>query len=238
MSISGRTAVITGASSGIGEAVARELSGAGVKLLLVARRAERLEALSRQMPDTAYVAGDLTDPEMPELLIKRALEEHGSCDVVVSNAGIIETGTIEEIDLERVSRMVRLNTEAAFRMAYVALRHFRSQGAGHLVHISSLLGTKVRPHAGAYAGTKFAVEALSEALRMELGGTGVQVSCVEPGMVRTELHEHYAVHPADAAGMTRPLQPEDVARCVRFVLEQPSHARIARLMILPAEGKL
>ncbi len=238
MTLAGRTAVITGASSGIGEAVARNLCQAGVKLLLTARRKDRLRCLADQLPDTSFLAGDLTDAELPDRLIRQALDDHGSCDIVVSNAGIIETGKIEEIDLDRVSRMVRINTESAFRLAYVALRHFRSVGVGHLVHTSSVLGTKVREGAGAYSGTKYALEALSEALRMELAGSGIQVSCIEPGLVRTELHEHYEVHPAQALGMSDPLQPEDVARCVRFILQQPSHVRIPRLMILPGEGSL
>ena len=238
MTLPGRTAVITGASSGIGEAVARSLCKAGVKLLLTARREQRLRSLADQLPATSFLAGDLTDPDLPQRLIEQALEDHGSCDIVVSNAGMIETGSIEEIDLERISRMVRINTESAFRLAYVALRHFRRVGRGHLIHTSSLLGTKVREGAGAYSGTKFALEALSESLRLELAGTGIQVSCIEPGLVRTELHEHYEVHPAEALGMSDPLQPEDVARCIRFVLEQPPHVRIPRLMVLPGEGRL
>ncbi|MEE8585456.1 MAG: SDR family oxidoreductase [Acidobacteriota bacterium] len=238
MTLPGRTAVITGASSGIGEAVARNLCKAGVKLLLTARRERRLRSLADQLPATSFLAGDLTDPDLPQRLIGQALEDHGSCDIMVSNAGMIETGSIEEIDLERISRMVRINIESAFRLAYVALRHFRSVGQGHLIHTSSLLGTKVREGAGAYSGTKFALEALSEALRLELAGTGIQVTCIEPGLVRTELHEHYEVHPAEALGMSDPLQPEDVARCVRFVLEQPPHVRIPRLMVLPGEGRL
>lgn len=238
MDLSGRTVVVTGASSGIGEAVARDLAQCGAKILVTARREERLRQMASQLPECAYLAGDLTQPELPAQVIRKAELIHGGCDVVVNNAGIIETGTVNEIDLSRLSQMVRLNVEAAYRMAHVALRHFKKQGHGHLVNISSVLGTKTRERAGAYAGTKYALEALSEALRMEFAGTDIKVSCVEPGLARTELHEHYDQHPAEALGIEKPLTPEDVARSVRFVLDQPDHVRIARILVLPGEGKI
>ncbi len=233
-----KVAIITGASSGIGTAVARNLSAAGVRILVTARRADRLEALCLELENCSMLAGDVQDESLPEKLLDRALELHQRCDVVVNNAGIIETGSIDELDLERVTRMVRINVEAAFRVAHVAARHFHSSGGGHLVNISSILGVKSRPHAGAYAGTKHALEALSEGLRLEFAGTGVKVSCVEPGLVLSELHEHYDVHPVESMQIRNPLMPEDVARCVRFVLEQPAHVRIPRLMVLPAENRV
>jgi len=96
----------------------------------------------------------------------------------------------------------------------------------------------VRPGAGAYAGTKYAIEALSEALRMEVGGSNVKVSCLAPGLVLTELHDHWPVHPAKRLNITKPVMPEEVARCVRFILEQPDHVRIPRLLIMPGEQQL
>ena len=238
MRLAGQTAIITGASSGIGTAVARDLSSLGVRLVLTARRAERLEALCRELPEADFLAGDLTDPDLPQRLLERAEGRFGTCEIVVNNAGILETGDVGEIDLDRVQRMVRLNVEAAYRMALTALEHFKQVNAGHLVNVSSVLGTKTRPRAGAYSGTKYALEALSESLRMEFAGTPIKVSCLAPGLVRTELHDHYSQHPADALGMADPLQPEDVARCVRFILDQPPHVLIPRLMVLPKEGNI
>ena len=231
-------AVITGASSGIGAAVAADLNRADVRLVLTARREDRLQKLAAQCKNAVVVAGDVLDPELPQRLIDVALERFGRCDILLNNAGVIEVGKIETIDIERVCRMVRINVEAAFRMAYVAIRHFISVGRGHLINTSSLLGTKVRPTAGAYAGTKFAIEALSEALRLETAGTNVKVSCLEPGLVRTELHDRWEVHPTESMNVPHPLLPEDIARCVRFLLEQPEHVRIARMMVVPGEQQL
>jgi NADP-dependent 3-hydroxy acid dehydrogenase YdfG len=230
----GRVAVITGASSGIGLAIAEALADEGMLLVVNARRRERLVEWAARK-GAHVVAGDITDSALPDRLLAEALRVHGRCDVVLNNAGCIEAGTIESIDLDAVSRMVRVNVEAAFRVAYVFARHFKKQGSGHLVSLSSVLGTKVRVTAGAYAGTKHAIEALSEALRMELAGTGVHVVCIEPGLVLTELHDHWAVHPRESLGIPHPLTPADVARAVIFVLSQPPHVRIPRLMLLPGD---
>jgi len=120
----------------------------------------------------------------------------------------------------------------------VALRHFLSTGHGHLINTSSVVGTKVRLYGGWYAATKYAIEGLSEALRMEFAGTDIQISCVEPGLVVTELHSHWEVPPAKAFNISEPLTAEDIARSVRFILEQPSHVRIPRLMILPGDQQI
>ncbi len=234
--LAGRSAIVTGASSGIGSAVARELSAAGMRLLLTARRRDRLEQLAAELGESRVLAADVTDPALPDALLGAAVDAFGGCGVLVNNAGILEIGAVDSIDLDRMCRMVRVNVEAAFRLAYSAVRHFRQAGSGHLVNVSSVLGTKTRPTAGAYAGTKFAVEALSEALRLELAGSGVRVSVVAPGMVMTELHDHLPTHPAEQLGIRKPLQPEEVARSVRYVLEQPEHVHVGRLLVLPFES--
>ncbi len=207
-----------------------------MRLLLTARRRDRLEQLAAELGESRVLAADVTDPALPDALLGAAVDAFGGCDVLVNNAGILEIGAVDSIDLDRMCRMVRVNVEAAFRLAYSAVRHFRQAGSGHLVNVSSVLGTKTRPTAGAYAGTKFAVEALSEALRLELAGSGVRVSVVAPGMVMTELHDHLPTHPAEQLGIRKPLQPEDVARSVRYVLEQPEHVHVGRLLVLPFES--
>jgi NADP-dependent 3-hydroxy acid dehydrogenase YdfG len=238
MELKDKVAVITGASSGIGRAVARNLNEAGIKLVLTGRREDRLSVLRDELNHAAIFPCDISEPEMPESLLKTALDSFGRCDIVFNNAGVITVGSIDEINVEDICYMVRVNVEAAFRMAYVAVKHFKSTGSGFLVNTSSVLGTKVRPTAGAYAGTKYAIEALTEALRLELAKTNIGVACVEPGLVQTELHRNWEVPPAQSLNIPRPLQPEDIARVVRFILEQPDHVRLPRILAVPADQEL
>ncbi|MFO8084548.1 MAG: SDR family oxidoreductase [Desulfobacterales bacterium] len=235
--LSGKVAIITGASSGIGLAVARELHSLGMYLVLNARREKLLKKVAGQLK-AEIIVGDISLPSMPDKLLELALDVHGHCDVVLNNAGIIETGDIKTIEIDKVCEMVRVNVEAAYRVAYTFVRHFLSQGHGHLLNISSVLGTKVRLTAGAYCGTKYAIEALSEALRMELAGTAVGITCIEPGLAMTDLHRDLPEHPSKQMKIKHPLQPEDIARCVRFVLTQPEHVRIPKIMVLPGEHQI
>jgi len=229
-----KVAVITGATGGIGSAVAKTLSGTGYRLVLSGRSVSKLNALASSIhTPSVIVAGDLQDASIPETLLSKAIENFGRCDICLNNGGILEVGPIETIDVERVCEMVRVNVEAAFRIAYVFLKHFVGQKSGHLINISSVLGNKVRPTAGAYAGTKHAIEALSEALRIELSKSDVQVSCIEPGLVRTGLHDRWEVHPSQLMNIPEPLLPADIARMVLFLLQQPPHVRIPQLTILP-----
>ena len=236
MELKGKVAVITGASSGIGEGAARELASAGMKLVLTARRKELLDKLATQLDtETAIVAGDLADESLPQKLIDTAVKKFGSCDVVFNNAGIMIVGSAGEIDLEDVSRMVRVNVEAVYRLAILAMRHMVKQGGGYLINTSSILGTKVRQTTGAYAGTKYAVEALTEDLRMQAAGTGVRVCALEPGLVETHLQDHFAVHPKDMLNITDMVKPADIARAIRFMLEQPDHVAIPRILVMPRD---
>ena len=236
-SLTDKVAVITGATSGIGLAVARELRTHGMRLVLTGRSQARLAQAQAELSAT-IIAGDIADPTLPGKLLELALSTYGRCDVVLNNAGQMEAGTIDKIDIDKVCAMVRVNVEAAYRVAYTFIKHFHAQGSGHLVNISSVLGTKVRPTAGAYAGTKYAIEALSEALRLELAGSKVAVTCIEPGLVLTGLHRDWPVHPTESLNVPHPLQPEDIARCVTFALTQPAHVRIPRLMVLPGEHQI
>lgn len=238
MELKDKVAIITGASSGIGRAVAHNLNDAGVKLVLAGRRDDRLSAVRDELNHAAVCPCDISAPGMPESILETALESFGGCDIVCNNAGVIITGGIDEINIDDVCYMVRVNVEAAFRMAYVALKHFKSTGSGFLINTSSVLGTKVRPTAGAYAGTKYAIEALTDALRLELAKSDIGVACVEPGLVQTELHRNWAVPAAQSLNVPRPLQPEDIARMVRFILEQPDHVRVPRILAVPADQDL
>ena len=233
MELEGKVILITGANSGIGKATAKLLTEAGMICLLTARNREKLDHLAERLPGVEVVAGDMIDPALPQMLVDAALEKLGRLDAVFNNAGIMNIGSIEEADLEALCSMVRLNFESVVRMSYVALRHMKTKGSGFLINTSSLAGLKTFPHLGAYSGTKFAVEALTDALRMELAGSGVKVAVIEPGRTNTHLFDHWSEEQKfdPAQGM---LEPEDVARCVRFILEQPNEVLIPRLLVVPA----
>lgn len=231
-SLKNKVAIITGATSGIGLAIAQKLHELGVKVVLNGRDEKALTQISKEL-NGIYVVGDLTHPNIPENLISLALIHYNQCDFVINSAGIIEVGDIETIDIEKMSKMVDVNVNAAYRLSYLSARQFLSQNSGHLINISSVMGTKTRPTAGAYSGTKFAIEALSESLRMELANTPIGVTCIEPGLVMTNLHRDWKMHPSESMGIENPLVPLDVANSVVFVLTQPSHVRIPKLMILP-----
>jgi len=234
-----KVAVVTGATGGIGASISQALSQAGYRLVLTGRSERKLaELASRLTGESALVVGDLRESGMPARLLAAALARFGRCDVCLNNAGTIEAGRIEEIDIERVCDMARLNVEATFRVAYTFLKHFSRHDAGHLVNMSSVLGKKVRATAGAYAGTKFAIEALSEALRMELSHSNLRISNIQPGLVLSGLHDRWDVHPSEAMGIATPLVPEDIARMVLLVLAQPDHVRIPQLMILPKDHEI
>ncbi len=236
MELRDKVAIITGASSGIGEGVARALAEAGMKLVLTARRETLLDELAAKLPtEVVTVAGDMADAALPQKLIDTAVERFGSCDVVFNNAGVMIVGRAQDIDLEAVCQMVRVNVEAVYRLALLAMRHMIGQGGGYLINTSSILGTKVRATTGAYAGTKYAVEALTEDLRMQAAGTGVRVCALEPGLVETHLQDHFPVHPKDWLGIKKLVQPADIGRAVRFMLEQPDHVAIPRILVMPAD---
>jgi len=238
MELKDKVAIITGASSGIGRAVARNLNEAGVRLVLTGRREERLAALAAELTHTVTLSGDIVNSELPNQLLRTALDTFGRCDIVFNNAGILKTGSIEDVSIDELCYMVRVNVEAAYRLAYLALKHFKSTGSGFLLNTSSVLGTKVRPSAGAYAGTKYAIEALTEGLRIEVAKTDIGVACVEPGLVETELQRDWGEPASKRLNISRPLQPTDIARVVRFVLEQPEHVRIQRVLVMPTDHDL
>ena len=235
MDLNGKVGLITGATSGIGLATARRMAAAGMKLAISGRRAALLEENAAALGDCIAVPGEIAEEGSAEGLFRRTMEAYGRVDVVMSNAGLIANGPLETLDLDLVSRMVRVNVEAAFRVMYLAVRQFRQAGSGHLVCTSSVLGIKSRPFIGAYAGTKHAVEALAEALRLELVGSGIRITCVEPGLVATDLHRDFEESPSKMQNIQEPLVPDDVARAVMFALEQPAHVLVPRVMLQARE---
>lgn len=231
-----KTCLITGASSGIGMALAKALAADGHRLIITARREDRLKALQSENVD--IIAGDLISPDFVDSLDRYVHEKYGQCDFLFNSAGVITKGTVEETDIDSMTSMLRLNIESTFRLTYRFLKRFVKQGYGHVINISSVAGTRVRPTIGAYAATKFAMEALSEALRLELSDTNIKISCIAPGLVLTELHDDWEVHPVDLLDIREPLTGEDIVETARFIMNQPDHVRIPRVLILPRGQKL
>lgn len=234
MDLRGKVAVVTGASSGIGEAVARELSGAGMELVVTARRAERLAALSASLPGpSAPLAAAIDEPATPQALLDLALARFGRVDVLVNNAGLFVSGGVDSVDLDELSRMMRVNFEAVVRASYLFARHLKRQGSGAIVNVSSIGAYLGSSSAGVYGGLKHALEVFTASLRVELGPSGVKVGTVAPGTTETEIFDRLRAQGAPVrADATPPLAPADVAGAVRFMLEQPDRANVARLLLV------
>lgn len=230
-----KVCLVTGASSGIGFAIAKSLH-ADYTVVATARRADRLKQLLLDSDD--ILIGDLNVPEFQDSVEKYVFDKYGKCDFLFNCAGTLVVGAIEDIDIDKMTSMLRLNVESTFRLTYKILKRFKKQGFGHIINISSVLGTKVRPTAGAYAATKFALEALSEALRMELTGTNIKVSCIEPGLVMTELHKDWEIHPKESMEIHDPLNVDNIVDAIKFIIQQPDHVRIPKLMILPKDHNI
>jgi NADP-dependent 3-hydroxy acid dehydrogenase YdfG len=239
MSLEGKVAVVTGASSGIGEATARALAAVGCRVALAARRRDRLEGLARELGSTALAAPtDITDPASCAALIDRTVQRFGSLDILVNNAGIGFYSPIAQGDPEDWRRMFDVNVLGSLYATRAAVRHMLGRGSGHVVFISSVAGRRVPSVEGSvYAATKHALTAIAEGLRMEVASEGVRVTVVEPGMVRTEFpgtsfgsaEEFYA-----RVGR-RPLEAEDVARAVLYAVGQPPHVSVNEVLVRSIE---
>jgi len=233
MELKEKVMVITGASSGIGMATARRLNKAGIKFVLNARSGQKLERLASELGNAICVVGDMIDPDTPQKILDAAYAEFGRVDILFNNAGVMHIGAIDEVDVEELCEMVRLNFESVVRMSYLVLRHMKERGSGFLINSSSLAGIKAFAQIGAYNGTKFAVEAFTDALRMELAGTGVKVTAIEPGRTKTGLFSHWPEEKKfkPENGL---IEADDIARCIEFILEQPQEVLIPRLLVVPA----
>ena len=192
--LEGKVALVTGASSGIGEATAIALADAGASVAIGARRIDRLESLAAKLRDDGasvlQLALDVTDDQACTGAVRRTREELGGLDVLVNNAGVMLLGTIVGADPEDWRRMVHTNVLGLMYMTHAAIEGMVEQGSGDIVNISSVAGRTARKGAGVYNASKWAVNAFSESLRQEVTGRGVRISLVEPGAVATELTDH------------------------------------------------
>ncbi|ELA7154297.1 TPA: SDR family oxidoreductase [Vibrio parahaemolyticus] len=231
--------VITGASSGIGEAIARRFSEEGHPLLLVARRVERLEALN--LPNTLCEKVDVTDQASLITAIEKAEAQFGPVDVLVNNAGVMLLGQIDTQDAAEWKRMFDVNVLGLLNGMHSVLASMKARNSGTIINISSIAGKKTFPDHAAYCGTKFAVHAISENVREEVAASNVRVTTIAPGAVETELLSHttsqdikdgYDAWKVDMGGV---LAADDVARAVMFAYQQPQNVCIREIALAPTK---
>jgi len=242
--LAGKVALVTGASSGIGEATAIALADAGAAVAIGARRRDRLDALAGKLRDggarVLQLDLDVTDEQACTAAVARTREELGSLDVLVNNAGVMLLGTIVGADTEDWRRMVQTNVMGVMYMTHAAIEGMVEQGSGDVVNMSSVAGRVARSGAGVYNASKWAVNAFSESLRQEVTGRGVRIGLVEPGAVATELTDHITQPEAKAASVEmytsmRALQAEDIARAVLYLVTQPAHVAVNEVLIRPTD---
>ena len=247
--LEGTVALITGASSGIGEAAARALAERGAAVALAARRVERLQALADELTKRGgralIIETDVTERAQAEAAVARAVAELGRLDTLVNNAGVMLLGPIENAPVEEWDRMVRLNVQGLLYVAHAALPHLlRAAQEGprqvaDLVNISSVAGRVARSGSGVYNTTKFGVVAFSESLRQEVTKRHVRVSVVEPGVVATELQSHMREEVRQRSmqrfAEVEPMQSEDIAEAIAFIVTRPRRMSINEMLIRPTE---
>jgi NADP-dependent 3-hydroxy acid dehydrogenase YdfG len=242
--LTGKVALVTGASSGIGEATAIALAEAGAAVAIGARRRDRLDALAGKLREggatVLQLDLDVTDEEQCRTAVARTRAELGGLDVLVNNAGVMLLGTIVGADTEDWRRMLHTNVLGLMYMTSAAIEGMVEQGSGDVVNVSSVAGRVARKGAGVYNASKWAVNAFSESLRQEVTTKGVRVSLVEPGAVATELSDHITQPEArrvskETAQKMRTLQAEDIARAVLYVVGQPPHVAVNEVLVRPTD---
>jgi NADP-dependent 3-hydroxy acid dehydrogenase YdfG len=243
-------ALVTGASSGIGEATARALALRGAKVAIAARRRDRLEALRSSIENNGGVArvieADITDPVQAESSVRETLAAFGRLDILINNAGVMLLGPIASAPVEEWHRMIDLNLTALLRSTHAALPHLLDAAqkgprrVADVVNISSVAGRIARLNSGVYNATKFAVGAFSESLRQEIATKHVRVGLVEPGLVATELQNHLRSEVREAvkarvASVTEPLEADDIAEAIVFMVTRSRHMAVNEMLIRPTQ---
>ncbi|MGQ0650633.1 MAG: SDR family oxidoreductase [Gemmatimonadaceae bacterium] len=234
--LAGRIAVVTGASRGIGAAVAHALAGAGARLVLLARAAQRLGDLARALPGSALpLAADLANESEVARAVAVIRAEAGLPDVVVNNAGAFALGRVGTLPLGEVERMIDVNLLAPYRLLHDLVPPMRARGSGHLVTIGSIADHAAYPENAGYAASKFGARAVHEVLRHELRGTGLRATLVSPGPVDTDMWD--PIRPETRPGFPsreQMLRPEDVAEAVLWSVTRPAHVNVDEVQLARA----
>jgi len=239
-----RIALVTGASSGIGEATAQALAEQGAKVAIAARRKDRLDQLAAKLADLGaeplVLVADLASEIEAQRIVKETEAHYGRLDILINNAGVMYLEPVAEADLGRWRRMLELNVLSLIASSQAALAGMRARREGHIVNVASVAGRVANPNAAAYAATKFGVVGFSESLRREVYKDNIRVSVIEPGMVDTELREHIGHEAARRAvnaraGEMRQLQAEDIADTILFCVTRPDYVCINEVLMRPTD---
>ena len=246
-SLEGTVALVTGASSGIGEATARALAAQGAKVAVAARRLERLEKLAGEIGGQGHTAlaieSDITDQDQAIGAVERTVSELGRLDIVVNNAGVMLLGPIVDAPVEEWDRMIALNLQGLLYVAHAALPHLLAAAereprrVADLVNVSSVAGRRVGVGGGIYQMTKHGVGVFSEALRQEVGGRHVRSSLIEPGATESELvtHVREEVRSQLPPSIDEILRAEDIADAILYIVTRPRHVSVNEVLVRPTE---
>jgi NADP-dependent 3-hydroxy acid dehydrogenase YdfG len=245
--LDGRVAVVTGASSGIGEATAATLAREGASVALAARRRDRLEDLAKRISDeggrAAVFEVDVADEDQARRLILDSEERLGGLDILINNAGLMLLGPVQDANTDEWRRMVDVNCLGLLYCTHAALPVMQQRGGGHIVNVASVAGRHASLGSAVYNMTKFGVVGFSEALRQEALHSNIRVTVVEPGFVATELQGHNTL-PVVLEGVEKMraeigevLKSEDIARAIAFCVSQPDHVDVNEMLIRPTRQR-
>ncbi len=244
--IEGKVVVITGASSGLGEATARLLSEQGAIVVLAARRTDRIESLANEITGRGgkalAVTTDVADRDQVKRLVEKTVQTFGRIDVMLNNAGLMPLAPLEKLKFDEWDQMIDVNLKGVLNGIAAALPQMKQQKSGHFINVSSVYGHKVGPAAAVYCATKFAVRALSEGLRQEVKPYNIRTTIISPGAVATELVDH--ISDPDVAKSTREhvnqiaIPADSFARMVSFAVNQPEDVDVNEILFRPTSQPL
>ena len=242
--IQNKVVIITGASSGLGEATAQRLGANGAKLMLAARREDRLkelvDAIAQSGGTATYRVTDVTDRAQVESLAKETLSTYGRIDVLINNAGLMPLSPLDQVKVEEWDRTIDVNIKGVLYGIAAVLPIMRQQKSGHIINLSSVAGHKVFPGSAVYCATKYAVRAISEGLRLESNGE-IRSTNISPGAVATELTT--TISDLDTAARMKALyaiaiDADAIARAIAYAIEQPSDVDVNEIIIRPTRQEL
>lgn len=242
--IRGKVVVITGASSGLGEAAARRLAGEGARLVLGARRLDKLQALARELGcgTDAAVLTDVTDRHQVKALVDHAIARHGRVDVIINNAGLMPHSPLERLKIDDWDRMIDVHLKGTLYGIAAVLPQMIAQKSGHIINVSSVAGHKVRPGSAVYAATKTGIRVITEGLRQEVKPYNIRTTVISPGAIVTDLADSITEPDVEKAvrDFTKnfAISADSFARAVVFAMSQPDDVDINEILYRPTRQEL